>query len=74
MKFKFALVVIGLAVAVAGVGVACGPEEKYCYDEHETCKDALIHKMAREKEEQDRIAAEKADAGTISDGGAIVID
>lgn len=70
---RVALLVIGLAVTLAGLGVACGPEQKYCYDEHKTCEQALIDKKAKEQEEKDRIEAERADAGIVGDGGATVI-
>ena len=54
---KSVSLVIVLAIALAGLGVACGPEETYCYDQHTSCKQAQLD---REK------AAEEAAA---RDGG-----
>ena len=70
---KFALIVIALAVTLAGIQVACGPQEKWCFEDHATCKQALIDKMAKEAEqkEKDRIAAEAGEGN--GDGGATVI-
>ena len=34
---KLVLVGINLLVATIAVGVGCGPKEKYCYAEMETC-------------------------------------
>ncbi|MEO8213860.1 MAG: hypothetical protein ABI560_11735 [Myxococcales bacterium] len=61
---KLVSMVIVLAVALAGLGVACGPEETYCYDQHKSCKQAQLDrdKAAADKEAADREAAR--------DGGA----
>ena len=70
---KLVSVVFFFACALAAVGVACGPEQPYCYEQHKTCEQA---KIERDQSEQDRIAREKAaaaDAG-LTDTGTIVID
>ena len=70
---KFACVVIGLALTLAGMGVACGPEEKYCFDDHKTCKQAALDKEAAEKDAVEK-ARQAAEAGEgVGDGGATVI-
>jgi hypothetical protein len=57
---KLVWVAIGLALTLAGAGfVACGPEQKYCYQQHVTCAQAALDKQARDQEENDR----RADAG-----------
>ncbi|MES1205588.1 MAG: hypothetical protein ABUS79_06585 [Pseudomonadota bacterium] len=73
---KFVFVVCALALAMAGVGVACGPEEKYCFDEHKTCAQAKLDKAAKEQEIKDAIekARREAEAGEgNTDGGATVV-
>ncbi len=60
---KFVWVVIVLASTLAGVGLACGPGQTYCYDEHKSCEQA---RQEKDQVERDRIAAEnarRADAG-----------
>ncbi len=71
MKFVYALVILSLALV--GLGAACGPEEKYCFEEHKTCAQAAIDKAAADRAERERIEAERLDAGQIGDGGATVI-
>jgi hypothetical protein len=63
--------VMAFSLTVAGFGAGCGPEEKYCYDQHNTCKQARIDKEEMEKqEEEDRL--KRLDAlGSPSDGGVI---
>lgn len=60
---KLVSMVIVLAVALAGLGVACGPEETYCYDQHTSCKQAQLDRDKAAKEAADREAAAR-------DGGA----
>ena len=36
---KLVWVALGLLVAGIGAGVACGPKEKFCYNESMTCAD-----------------------------------
>lgn len=71
---KLVLVVAVFALALAALGVACGPEEPYCYEQHKTCAQA---KIERDQAEIDRInmenAAKDASAGP-DDAGATVID
>ncbi|MEP6652578.1 MAG: hypothetical protein ABJA82_04430 [Myxococcales bacterium] len=57
---KLVSMVIVFAVALVGLGVACGPEETYCYDQHKSCKQAQLD---RDKEAADKEAAAR-------DGGA----
>lgn len=54
---KLVLVGITLLVATIAVGVGCGPKEKYCYEEMDTCRAAA--------------AAVKQDAETPLDDGAV---
>jgi hypothetical protein len=72
---KLVWVVIALAVALTGVGAACGPEEKYCFDEHLSCKEAAQLKDKKKEEEaaeKERIRKE-LEAGELGDGGATTI-
>ncbi len=32
---------LALAVTLAGIGIACGPQQKYCYAEHKTCQEVM---------------------------------
>jgi hypothetical protein len=36
---KLALAASGLFVALMGLGIACGPTEKFCYKEGKTCRE-----------------------------------
>ena len=57
---KLVWVAIGLTLTLAGAGfLACGPEQKYCYQQHVTCAQADLDKQARDQEENER----RADAG-----------
>jgi hypothetical protein len=70
---KLVSVVFVFACALAAVGLACGPEQPYCYEQHKTCEQA---KIDRDQSEQDRLATEaakRADAG-VTDTGTIIID
>jgi uncharacterized protein HemX len=62
---KLVWVVVGLALVLTGVGVACGPEQKYCYQQHVTCTQAQLDKQ--NKDEQDR--QQREDAGLGPDPG-----
>jgi hypothetical protein len=67
LSMKVVWVAIGLALTLtlAGAGLAaCGPEEKYCYQQHKTCAQAELDK--RNQEDQDRQRRE--DAGIFDDG------
>jgi hypothetical protein len=35
---KLVLIATGLFVALLGVGIACGPKEKFCYQEGKPCE------------------------------------
>jgi hypothetical protein len=35
---KLFLLVLGAALLAGGLGIACGPKEKYCFEEGMTCK------------------------------------
>jgi hypothetical protein len=63
--------VIVLAVALAGLGVACGPEETYCYDQHKSCREAQLE---REKKAEEAANQANKDAGGPSDVGATTFD
>jgi hypothetical protein len=39
---KLVSVVFVFACALAAIGVACGPEQPYCYEQHKTCEQAKI--------------------------------
>jgi len=73
MKLKRAWLVMALSLTLAGFSAGCGPEEKYCYDQHQTCKDAVQAKKDKaQQEEEDRLR--RLDAlGVTDDGGATVI-
>jgi hypothetical protein len=64
-------IVLGLlAVLVSvGVGVACGPEQKYCFIQHETCTQAEIDREQAIKDMMNR-----ADSGTGLGEMAVVIE
>ena len=71
---KLLSTVIVLALALAGLGVACGPEETYCYDQHKTCEQARLEKIKMEEDERARQEALRDAQMGISDGGATVFD
>jgi hypothetical protein len=71
---KHVWLVVLLALTVAGVGVACGPEEPYCYQEHTSCAQAKLDQEAREQEERERILREMDASASTGDGGATVVD
>jgi hypothetical protein len=70
---KSVRVVFAFALTLAGLGTACGPEEKYCYDQHMTCKKAAVDQEAEERERKRKEEEARLDAG-LGDGGAVVID
>jgi hypothetical protein len=67
---KLVYVVIVFALALAGLGVACGPEETYCYDQHLGCNEARQIRLVNEAQE----AGMTDDAQPVDDGGATVLD
>jgi hypothetical protein len=71
---KRAWLVTAFSLTLAGVGAGCGPEEKYCFDQHKTCKEAKIEEeQKKQQEEEERL--KRLDAlGSPSDGGAVVLD
>jgi len=73
MKLKHAWLVIALSPLLTVFAAGCGPDEKYCYDQHETCKQAAQDKKDKaQQEEEDRLR--RLDAlGIMSDAGSIVI-
>jgi hypothetical protein len=72
---KRAVLVLSVLTTFAGFAAGCGPEEKYCYDQHTTCKQA---RDLEEGKERDRIEKERmrleAGMGGLTDGGSIVLD
>lgn len=66
------LVLVGSLTLAALAG--CGPEEKYCVDQHTTCKQAKLDKAAKEQQEEEERLRRLDALGTPSDGGAIVLD
>ena len=68
---KVAWIVIGLGAVLlgVGVGVACGPEQKYCYLQHESCTQAEI---AKEQADKDRMNAQKDGGGGLGDSAVVV--
>jgi hypothetical protein len=71
---KRVVLVLAVMTSFATFATGCGPEEKYCYDQHTTCKQALVDKAAKEQAERERIERERDAMGIPSDGGAIVLD
>lgn len=71
---KLLSTVIVLALALAGLGVACGPEETYCYDQHTTCEQARLDKIKRAEEIKAEEEARKDAQMGISDAGATTFD
>ena len=59
---KLVLVALGLLVSLATVGIACGPKEKYCYEEGLTCE---MVKAQRAQDERQTDASDAADACPI---------
>ena len=47
MKLVWVVLGLGAVLTAVGVGVACGPEEKYCYKQHEACSAAVADETAR---------------------------
>jgi hypothetical protein len=47
MKLVWVVLGLGAVLTAVGVGVACGPEEKYCYKQHEACSAAVADEIAR---------------------------
>ena len=71
---KLVWVALGLALMLTGVSTAvvgCGPEQKYCYQQHTTCTQAELDQQKKDEE-----ARMRAEAAVITDPGdaAIVID
>lgn len=64
---KVVWVVVCLAASLAGVGVACGPQEKYCLGQHLSCTEATI----QEKQKYNMQVNTMSDAGI---GDTIVIE
>lgn len=67
---KLVSLFFALALSLAGLGMACGPEKAYCYDEHTTCEQALRDKMA---EAAKKAADDEAARDAQADGGATVV-
>jgi hypothetical protein len=62
---KLVLAAVGLFVSLATVGIACGPKEKFCYAEGETCE-----QVKRDKEQADR----QSEASDAADAEKICVD
>ena len=72
---KRTVLVFSVLTMFAGFAAGCGPEEKYCYDQHTTCEQARKLEEARQKEKEEMERARlEAGMGGPSDGGAIVLD
>lgn len=71
---KRAWLVTAFSLTLAGFGVGCGPEEKYCYDQHTTCTQAKLDKAAKEQQEEEERLRRLDALGTPSDAGAVVLD
>ena len=58
---KLALAASGLFVALMGLGIACGPTEKFCYKEGKTCREvqADIINMMMQSDASDAMDLEK---------------
>jgi hypothetical protein len=54
---KLVLSALALLVSLASIGIACGPKEKFCYDEGMTCE------MVKAAKEQADRQSEASDAG-----------
>jgi uncharacterized protein HemX len=67
-------VAVVFALTLAGTGLGCGPEQKYCFAKHVSCTQAQLDQMAMEEEAAQRERDRLADAGTPSDVGATILD
>jgi hypothetical protein len=52
---KLVLGIFGTALLAVGLGVACGPKVKYCYEEGKSCEEAWKDLVVRCEDEQDAI-------------------
>jgi hypothetical protein len=73
MKLKRAWLVVALSLTLAGFSAGCGPQEKYCYDQHETCKQAVQDKKDKAQQEEEERLRRLDALGVANDGGSIVV-
>jgi hypothetical protein len=62
-----------LTLSLAGFSTGCGPEEKYCYDQHETCKQAVQDKKDKAQQEEEERLRRLDALGIMSDAGSTVV-